>query len=106
MGTHLNNEIETMFDAYKNFLEADKTYMQNKFVLEGWLFVNFLAMIAYYRLYSKLREKKLLTKISPKDVTEWAMSIYKLKINGQWHISEIPRKLKDIFTKLKVAALT
>ncbi|GHT99735.1 hypothetical protein FACS1894126_6020 [Alphaproteobacteria bacterium] len=23
------NEIETMFDAYKNFLEADKTYMQN-----------------------------------------------------------------------------
>ncbi|GHT97420.1 hypothetical protein FACS1894126_1430 [Alphaproteobacteria bacterium] len=38
------NEIETMFD--ENFLEADKTYMQNKFVLEGWLFVNFLAMIA------------------------------------------------------------
>ena len=44
------NEIKVMFDSYKNCLEADKTYMQNRYVLEGWLFANFIAMIAYYKL--------------------------------------------------------
>jgi transposase len=44
------NEIEVMFDSYKNFLAADKMYMQNRFVLEGWLFVNFIAMLAYYTI--------------------------------------------------------
>ncbi|GHT95160.1 hypothetical protein FACS1894122_12430 [Alphaproteobacteria bacterium] len=62
------NEIETMFDSYKNFLEADKTYMQNRFVLEGWILVNFIAMIAYYKLYDRLKNAKMLTKFSPKDI--------------------------------------
>jgi hypothetical protein len=43
------NEIEMMFDSYKNFMKGDVTYMQNRHVLEGWLFTNFLAMTAYYK---------------------------------------------------------
>ena len=31
------NEIKVMFDSYKNFMDADKTFMQNRYVLEGWL---------------------------------------------------------------------
>ena len=42
-------EIETMFDSYKNYLDADVSYMQNRYVLEGWLFANFIAMIYYSR---------------------------------------------------------
>jgi transposase len=44
------NEIEMMFDSYKTFMRADAMYMQNRHVLEGWLFANFLAMLAYYKL--------------------------------------------------------
>jgi hypothetical protein len=47
------NAIETMFDNYKTFLKADVMYMQNRHVLEGWLFVNFLAMLGYYKLYDR-----------------------------------------------------
>jgi IS4 transposase len=36
------NEIEMMFDSYKTFMKADVTYMQDRHVLEGWLFVNFI----------------------------------------------------------------
>jgi CRISPR-associated Cas5-like protein len=50
------NEIETMFDSYKTFLGADLMYMQNRHVLEGWLFVNFLSMLGYYKLYDRLRK--------------------------------------------------
>jgi hypothetical protein len=58
------NEIEIMFDGYKHFLEADKTHMPNRYVLDGWL----LAMITYYKLFERLKTAKLLKKISPKDV--------------------------------------
>jgi len=96
------NQIETMFDAYKNFLEADKTYMQNRFVLEGWLMANFIAMIAYYRLFVLLKEAGLLTKYAPKDIIEIAKSIYQTRIADKWRVSEITKKTSDLFLKLKI----
>jgi hypothetical protein len=42
--------------------------MQNRYVLEGWLFANLIAMIAYYKLYVRLRQTKLLTKFSPDEL--------------------------------------
>jgi hypothetical protein len=100
------NEIEVMFDAYKNFLEADKTHMQNRFVLEGWLFVNFLAMIAYHKLHDRLKNAQLLTKISPKDIIETAKMTHQLKIRGVWHRSEMTKKVQNIFKKIKIDDLT
>jgi transposase len=100
------NEIEIMFDAYKNFLAADKTYMQNRFVLEGWLFVNFLAMVAYHGLFDRLRNAELLSKYSPKDIIETAKTIYQIRIRGDWHRSEITTKMKKIFKKIKIDRLT
>ena len=64
------NDVEVMFDSYKNYLDADVSYMQNRYVLEGWLFANFIAMIAYYKLYSRLLQAELLSKFSPKDIIE------------------------------------
>jgi transposase len=102
------NEIEVMFDSYKNFLEADKTYMQNRYVLDGWLFVNFIAMIAYYKLFDRLRGANLLNKISPKDILEWSKSVYQHRIVGEngWAVSSIPTKYRNIFARIEVAALT
>ncbi|MBS1739379.1 MAG: hypothetical protein JST88_02440 [Bacteroidetes bacterium] len=91
------NEIETIFDAYKNFLKADLMYMQNRYVLEGWLTANFIAMIAYHKLYIRLKDIKKLSKYSPKDIIELSKSIYKLNINNQWKLSEITTKNTDLF---------
>jgi hypothetical protein len=96
------NEIEVMFDAYKNFLKADKTYMQDRFVLEGWLMANFIAMIAYYRLYSLLKEAKLLSNYSPKDMVELSKTIYQTKITEKWTLSEITKKTNQLFNKIKI----
>jgi transposase len=100
------NEIDVMFDSYKNFLEADKTYMQNRFVLEGWLFVNFLAMIVYYKLYDRLKNAQMLTKFSPKDIIEIAKMTHQLRIRGVWHRSEMTKKNQDMFKKIKIDDLT
>jgi hypothetical protein len=96
------NEIEIMFDSYKNHLDADVTYMQNRYVPEGWLFANFIAMIAYYKLYVRLREAELLSKFSPKDIIERSKSIYKMKIRGNWHQSEITEKERKFFAKIGI----
>ena len=96
------NEVETMFDGYKNFLKADVMYMQDRNVLEGWLAANFIAMIAYYRLFTRLKQAKLLQNYSPKDIIELAKSIYKIKIAGNWHLSEITVKTKELFKKIQI----
>jgi hypothetical protein len=100
------NEIETMFDSYKTFLKADIMYMQNRHVLEGWLFVNFLAMLGYYKLYDRLRKAGLLSKESPKDIIELAKSIYQVRIQGEWNRSEIAQRIGKLFKKLGIDSLT
>jgi hypothetical protein len=80
--------------------------MQNRYVLEGWLFANFLAMLAYYKLYNRLRETELITKNSPKDIIEMAKSVYLFKINGEWKRSEMSQKTMKLFEKLKIDSLT
>jgi hypothetical protein len=100
------NEIETMFDSYKTFLRADVMYMQNRHVLEGWLFVNFLSMLGYYKLYDRLRKAGLLSKESPKDIIELAKSIYQVKIHGEWNRSEIAQRIGKLFKKLEIDSLT
>jgi len=100
------NEIEVMFDSYKNYLDADVSYMQNRYVLEGWLFANFIAMIAYYKLYVRLRQVNLLNKYSPKDIIELSKAICKVKIRGAWHLAEITKKTRELFAKIKIDYLT
>ncbi|MDR0363641.1 MAG: hypothetical protein LBH92_01250, partial [Bacteroidales bacterium] len=68
--------------------DADVAYMQNRHVMEGWLFANFIAMIAYYKLYVRLKQANKLSRFSPKDIIELAKSSYKLKCRGEWRISE------------------
>ena len=91
-----------MFDSCKNYLAADVSYMQNRYVLEGWLFANFVAMIAYYKLYVRLRQAELLSKYAPKDIIEQSKAIYKMKIRNVWHQSEMTDKTKKLFAKIGI----
>ncbi|MBP9135236.1 MAG: hypothetical protein KBF75_14510, partial [Saprospiraceae bacterium] len=75
---------------------------QNRMVLEGWLMANFLAMIAYYKLYQKLSQAKQLNKYSPKDIIEISKSISKIKINDSWLTTETTKKTMELFKKLKI----
>ena len=40
----LRSDVEEEIEVYKNFLEADKTYMQSDESPEGWAFCNMLAL--------------------------------------------------------------
>lgn len=96
-------EVEQAFDAFKNTLEADRTYMQNDQSMEGWMFMNYLALLAYWRILKLLVKKDLLRKFSIKDLLIHLSYIKKIKINGEWHQAEITAKTKKLLCKLGYA---
>jgi hypothetical protein len=59
-------------------------------------------MMAYYKLYVRLREAELLSKYSPKDIIELSKSIYKMRIRDVWHRSEITQKTQRLFAKIGI----
>lgn len=94
------NDIEVMIDTMKNVLKADHSYMRSQSSLEGWMFITFLALQAYYRIYKLLKEKNLLSKYSPQDLLMHLSGIKKVKINDEWYTSEINSKTTKLLEKL------
>lgn len=94
------NNIEVMIDAMKNTLDADSSYMRNNISLEGWMFITYISLICYYRIYRLLVEKNILSKYSPLDILKYMSEIKKVKINGVWYTSEIPAKTQKLIEKL------
>jgi len=94
-------EIEQMFDVFKNILKADRSYMRGDYSMEGWMFINYLSLLYYYKIYHYLIEKDLLSKYSPCDVLLYLSKYRKAKISTHWINLEIPkqtRKLIEIFS--------
>ena len=70
--------------------------------MEGWLFANFIAMMAYYKLYVRLRQAKRLSNYSPKDIIEQSKAICQMKIRGQWHLAKMTEKTRILFAEFGV----
>jgi len=98
----IRGNIETMIDAMKNTLEADKAYMQNEMAFQGWMFINFIALQWYYQIYLLLKEKDLLKNYSPKDLLMHLSGIKRLKINQTWHIAEFTKKTQTLLDKIQL----
>ena len=102
----LRGQIETMIDALKNVVEADRTYMQNQTTLEGWMFVNLIALMWYYRILNLLKKHELNKTYSPSDFLLYLSEVKMVKINGMWQKAEIVQKTEDIMKKLKIEHIT
>lgn len=75
-------EIETLFDSYKNLLEADSSYMHSDNGFEAWAFINHIATMLYYKVFTIIKSKGKLNNLSPKDLLLKLTRIFKIKING------------------------
>jgi len=95
-------EVESLFDIFKNTLNADRTYMQSSQSLEAWLLINHIALLLYYKIYTLLKNQNLLKSLSPKDLLLKLSRIVKLQINGEWVTSEINSKTAALLSKLKL----
>lgn len=94
------NEVEKMIDVFRNILDADRSYMRGKHHLEGWMFINHIALMLYYRIYKELSGKNMLNKYSPVELLEYMDRVTKVKINNQWATAEIPKVARKILDKI------
>ena len=92
--------IEQLFDSFKNLLHADRTYMRTDAGLEGWMFINHIALTWYYGIYSALLAAGLLSKFSVNDVLLRAAKIQKIRLNNEWLTSEITSKTKKLLSDI------
>jgi len=81
-------DIEQTFDTLKSVLKADSPYMHNDNTLQGWMFINHIALQWCYEISTKIKNKKLSSKISLQDAIERLFQVKKIKINDQWFDSE------------------
>jgi len=95
--------VEQAFDAFKNVVCADRTYMRNNFSMEGWMFINYLALLYYYKIYHKLLQKELLSRYSPSDVVLHLSRYRKAKTQDRWIELEIPKQTRILMEKLDIA---
>ncbi len=76
--------------------------MRDDYQTEGWIFINFIALVFYYRLYKILADNSLLARYTPNDVLIHLSRIHKLKIPDEWITSEIPKKTRVLLEKLNI----
>jgi len=95
-------EIEMSFDALKNTLEGDKTWMQNRESLQGYYFILFIALHIYSQVLDHLRRKDLLKRYSVHDVL-WGLSkVYTVNVNGQDIVSEVTKSTRKLIAGIEV----
>lgn len=78
------NAIEVIFDGVKTILKADVSYMQNEETLNGWIFVNHIALQWYYIIYTMFEEHQLLAKYSASHFTTIHKEHRKVLIGDTW----------------------
>ena len=91
-----------MFDGIKNVLHADRTYMRNEEALEGWMFINHIAIQWYYIIYSILKQNKMLKRYSVSDFILHLYEMKKVRINDSWVMEPITKASVAMLEKLKI----
>ena len=95
-------DIEAAFDALKNTLEADKTWMQSRESMQGYFFLMFIALYIYQYILDHLRRKKLLNNYSVHDVL-WELSkVYLVNVDDQMIMGEVPKTARKLIEKLEI----
>ena len=55
-------DVKQTFDFLKNLFETDVIYLQDKYAVEGWAFINHLSLLLAYLIYDRFRASNLLSK--------------------------------------------
>ena len=92
-------DVELAFDALKNTLDSDKTYLRSEDSVRGFFLVSFLAMRVYFKILRRLRERKLTSKISVEEVVFELSKVERIvERNGREYYASIPRRARNILS--------
>ncbi len=92
-------DVELAFDALKNTLDSDKTYLRSEESGRGFFLVSFLGMRVYFKVLRRLRERKLTSKISVEEVLFELSKVERIvERNGREYYATIPKRARNILS--------
>jgi len=94
--------IEVAFDALKNELENDKTYLNDDDALRGYFFISFLSLYLYYKILNRLKTAGINNNTSVNEVLLELSKVYEVHIGEKRKLTEIPEKAETLAKTLKI----
>ena len=81
-------EVEQEIDVLKTDLEALTSYMQDNDRLEGWMFINFIALHIFYMIRRRLVDSDLTKKLSTREAIRILCRQRIVRLNDEWRMAE------------------
>jgi len=95
--------VEKVFDVIKNELNSKRLRVHSREVMEGRLFITFIAVIIYSWITKKIKEKDLGSKYTFEEIMYEVKKIKRIDIgNGKVLFTEISKKQREIFKALDI----
>jgi len=95
-------EVEYAFDTLQNTLGADSTWMRSRESLQGYLFIQFVALHLYSQILDHLKRKDLLSKYSVRDVLTYLSKVNVVELDGMDRLGEVTKQTKKVIDLLEV----
>ena len=99
-------DIEQCFDAMKNEMENDKTYLRDNDAIRGYFFVSFIALYIHYRILEILRINDLIGKYSVNELLFELSKVYAVQYSDdKIEFNEIPKRVESLINKINMGIL-
>ncbi|MGC8558821.1 MAG: IS1634-like element ISFac6 family transposase, partial [Nitrososphaeria archaeon] len=99
-------DVEQAFDAMKDELEDDKSYLSDDYALRGYFFISFVSLYLYYAALNLLRKKGLVGDVSVNELLFELSRVFMVKYSdGSTALSEMPKKVEQLVQKLEIDIL-
>lgn len=95
-------EVEYAFEAFKDTLDGDVTWMRSRESLQGYLFIHFIALHLYSQVLDHLRRKDLLERYSVQDILAYLSKVCIVEVNGQDRLGEVSKQTRKVIELLEI----
>jgi hypothetical protein len=95
-------DVEYAFDTLQNTLGADSTWMRSRESLQGYLFIQFVALHLYSQILEHLKRKDLLSQYSIRDVLTYLSKVNVVELDGRDQLGEVTKQTKKVIDLLEV----
>ena len=85
-------EVEQEIDVLKTDLDALTSYMQDNDRLEGWMFINFIALHIFYMIRRQIVENRLTGKLSTREAIRVMCRQRIVRLDDKWKLAEASSK--------------
>lgn len=95
-------KIEKCFRAVKNELSGLPLRVHKEETLKGYLFITFLSLILYFYILNKMRETKLIKKITMENLFLELRKLRWVEFKDKGYLTEISKKQTEIFKQFGI----